>query len=125
MTAPADSGRITATHTVKDDPFNCLGQFSDAKLPYHCQPIKNMEFDLPAQAGAFKSPSLRGVAQRAPYMHKGQFATLHDVLVHYNTSPKATLGESELPGPRHLTPQQLDEIESFLLTLNIDDPATK
>ena len=123
--AIADSGRITATHTVKDDPFNCLGKFSDAKLPYLCQPIKNIEFDLPEQAGAFKSPSLRGVAQRPPFMHHGIFATLHDVLVHYNNSPKATFGESELSGPRHLTPQQLSEIEAFLLTLNTDESAAK
>ncbi len=75
--AAADSGRITATYTVKNDPFNCLGEFSDAKLPYQCQPIRNIEFDLPEHVGAFTSASLRGVAQRPPYMHNGQFATLN------------------------------------------------
>jgi cytochrome c peroxidase len=36
-TDPAnDSGRITATYSLKDDPFNCLGEFSDAKLQFHC-----------------------------------------------------------------------------------------
>ncbi|MEO6013248.1 MAG: methylamine utilization protein, partial [Devosia sp.] len=60
----ADSGRSTSTRTLKDDPFNCLGEFSDAKLAYQCQPTRTMEFDLPAQVGAFTSPSLRGVAQR-------------------------------------------------------------
>jgi cytochrome c peroxidase len=120
-----DSGRIIAIHTVKDDPFNCLGEFSDAKLPFHCQPLKTMEFDLPIQAGAFTSPSLRGVAQRPPYMHNGQFATLHEVLLHYNNSPKAVFGESELPGPRKFTPQQLDEIEAFLHTLDVDETPVK
>jgi cytochrome c peroxidase len=119
----ADSGRITAAHLVRDDPFNCLGEFSDARLPYQCQSIKSVEFDLPEQAGAFKSPSLRGVAQRPPYMHSGQFTTLHDVLVHYNEAPKATFGESELQGPRHMTPQQLAELEAFLLTLNVEEPS--
>lgn len=125
LTMSTDSGRISATNVLRNDPFNCLGEFSDAKLPFHCQPIKNMEFDLLAQTGAFKSPSLRGVAQRPPYMHDGQFATLHDVLVHYNNSPKASVGESELPGPRNLTLQQLDELEAFLLTLNVDDRQAK
>ncbi len=120
-----DSGRITASHVLKDDPFNCLGEFSDAKLPFHCQPIKNFQFDLPEHAGAFKSPSLRGVAQRPPYMHNGRFATLHDMLVHNNNSPIATVGKSELPGSRKMTPQQLDELEAFLLTLNVDDPPAK
>lgn len=119
--AITDSGRITATHMVRQDQFNCLGEFSDAKQLFQCQPINALEFDLPIQLGAFNSPSLRGVAQRAPYMHNGQFATLHDVLVHYNNSPKASLGESELPRPRNLTPVQLDEMEAFLRTLNVGE----
>lgn len=84
-----------------------------------------MQFDFPEQTGASKSPSLRGVAQRLPYMHNGQFATLHEVLVYYNNSPVATVGKSELPGPRNMTPQQLDELEAFLRTLNVDDSPAK
>ena len=103
--AATDSGRSTATYTLKYDQFNCLGEFSDAKLPYQCQPLRAMEFDLPEQVGAFTSPSLRGVAQRPPDMHTGQFATLHGVLVHYNNPPEATFGTSDLPGPRNFTPQ--------------------
>ncbi|HEV2470522.1 MAG TPA: hypothetical protein VGS78_15130 [Candidatus Sulfotelmatobacter sp.] len=33
--------------------------------------------------GAFKTPSLRNIAQRAPYMHDGTFPTLNDALGHY------------------------------------------
>ena len=114
-----DSGRSSAAHILKDDPFNCLGEFSDAKLPYQCQPLRTMEIDLPEQVGAFTSPSLRGVAQRPPYMHNGRFATLHDVLVHYSNPPQATFSKSELR-PRNLTPQELVELEAFLLTLNVE-----
>lgn len=39
----------------------------------------------PAQAGLFKSPSLRNIALRAPYMHDGRFATLEEVIDHYST----------------------------------------
>jgi cytochrome c peroxidase len=117
--ATTDFGRSAAAHILKDDPFNCLGEFSDAKLPYQCQPLRTMEIDLPEQIGAFKSPSLRGVAQRPPYMHNGKFATLHDVLVHYNNPPQAVLGKSELRA-RGLTPQELMELEAFLLTLNVE-----
>ncbi|HUR31171.1 MAG TPA: cytochrome c peroxidase [Saprospiraceae bacterium] len=35
--------------------------------------------------GVFKIPSLRNVALTAPYMHDGRFATLEDVVNHYNT----------------------------------------
>ena len=33
--------------------------------------------------GAFKTPGLREVTKRAPYMHDGSLATLEDVIEHY------------------------------------------
>ena len=45
----------------------------------------------PYDRGKFKTPTLRNVLFTAPYMHDGRFATLEDVLDHYNgnavTSP--------------------------------------
>lgn len=38
-----------------------------------------------ADEGKFKIPNLRNIALTAPYMHDGRFATLEDVLEHYNT----------------------------------------
>ncbi|MEP7173022.1 MAG: cytochrome c peroxidase [Aestuariivirga sp.] len=117
--AATDIGNSAAVYALKDDPFNCLGEFSDDTDS--CLRNKMMQFDLPNQVGAFKSPSLRGVAQRPPYMHNGQFATLHEVMVHYNNAPKAPFGESRLPYPRKMTDQQLSEIEAFIKTLNVND----
>jgi cytochrome c peroxidase len=37
-----------------------------------------------ALVGVFKIPSLRNIALTAPYMHDGRFATLEDVVNHYN-----------------------------------------
>lgn len=34
--------------------------------------------------GAFKTPTLRNAAERAPYMHDGSLATLEDVIEHYD-----------------------------------------
>jgi cytochrome c peroxidase len=39
----------------------------------------------PALVGVFKIPSLRNVGLTAPYMHDGRFATLEDVVDHYNS----------------------------------------
>ena len=39
----------------------------------------------PSLVGVFKIPSLRNVALTAPYMHDGRFATLEDVVNHYNS----------------------------------------
>lgn len=36
-----------------------------------------------ADWGAFKTPTLRNISQRAPYMHDGTFPTLKDALGHY------------------------------------------
>ncbi|WP_312318145.1 cytochrome c peroxidase [Stenotrophomonas sp.] len=38
----------------------------------------------PADSGAFRTPSLRGVARTAPYMHIGSLKTLDAVLLFYN-----------------------------------------
>jgi cytochrome c peroxidase len=41
--------------------------------------------DSPGSVGVFKIPSLRNVALTAPYMHDGRFATLEQVIEHYNS----------------------------------------
>lgn len=40
---------------------------------------------VPADSGQFKVPSLRNVELTAPYMHDGRFATLEQVVDHYNS----------------------------------------
>ena len=40
--------------------------------------------------GKFKTPSLRNVALTAPYMHDGRFATLEDVVAHYDHGVRRT-----------------------------------
>lgn len=41
-----------------------------------------------SEAGRFKTPSLRNVALTAPYMHDGRFATLEEVVAHYDHGVK-------------------------------------
>ena len=43
-----------------------------------------------ADRGKFKTPSLRNIALTAPYMHDGRFATLEEVIDHYNSEVKRT-----------------------------------
>jgi cytochrome c peroxidase len=93
--ARADRGRAAALATVRQDEFNCLGRFSDAR-PEDCGELAFMSDDSEVLEGAFKTPGLRGVAERAPYRHAGQFASLDDVVRHYVKAPAATVGRSEL-----------------------------
>lgn len=65
---------------------------------------------------AFKTPSLRDVTNRAPFMHAGQFASIEEVLSHYNNAPDAPNGHSELE-ILHLSEAQLQQIIAFLKTL--------
>ncbi|MCX6955267.1 MAG: cytochrome C peroxidase [Verrucomicrobia bacterium] len=44
--------------------------------------------DQAADAGKFKTPSLRNVAVTGPYMHDGRFATLEEVVAHYDHGVK-------------------------------------
>ena len=111
-----DHGRLPAIAAVKSDEFNCRSRWSDAK-PDQCAELDFLPAASPAHERAYKVPSLRGVAQRAPYMHAGQFATLRQVLEHYNRAAPAPAGRTELK-PLNLTPAELDQLEAFLRTLD-------
>jgi len=92
-----NAGRAAAISRVREDEFNCAGRFSDAG-PQQCQELRFLAEDHHNE-GAFKTPGLRGVATRPPYMHAGQFASLEEVLRHYVDAPRAVTGRSELTPP--------------------------
>jgi cytochrome c peroxidase len=111
-----DPGRAAVTHLVTKSEFNCLGRFSDA-LPRQCEELQFMVKDDPLLLGAFKTPSLRNVSLRPPYMHAGQLATLTDVVRHYDSAPRAPTGKSELV-KLGLTEADLAHLVQFLRTLD-------
>ncbi len=113
---PEDNGRMAAVAQVLADPFNCLGRYSDAG-PADCAELRYMDRDGEELLRAYKPPSLRGVTERAPYMHAGQVPTLTAVLRHYNAAPAAPAGHSEL-NPLALSETELAALEAFLGTLS-------
>jgi cytochrome c peroxidase len=75
-----------------------------------------MDTNVSKYEGAFKTPTLRNVAERAPYMHAGQFESLKDVLRFYrDLSPEKRRPELVHGG---LTDDELDDLEAFLHTLS-------
>ena len=114
---PEDKGRIVAIAQVLADPFNCLGPYSDAG-PTDCSELRYMEREGDDLVRAYKSPSLRGVTERAPFMHAGQLATLAAVVRHYNEAPAAPAGHSELE-PLAMSEAELAALEAFLGTLSV------
>jgi cytochrome c peroxidase len=113
---PEDTGRSLGAQQVLADEFNCLSMYSDAQ-PDQCAELNFLVIDEHQQERQYKPPSLRNVTERGPFMHAGQFATLEDVLNHYNTAPEAPAGHSELQ-PLNLTEKQIAQIIAFLKTLN-------
>ncbi|QTN32638.1 cytochrome C peroxidase [Akkermansiaceae bacterium] len=69
----------------------------------------------------FSTPSLRNIARTAPYMHDGRFATLEEVIEHYNSPPKpsATLDPNLAKHPQGLGLDEEDKaaLIEFLKTL--------
>jgi cytochrome c peroxidase len=66
---------------------------------------------------AFKTPTLRDVARRAPYMHDGSLPTLEAVIDHYNIGGIDRPSRSELIGPLGLTEGEKADLIAFLQTL--------
>lgn len=81
-----DYGRALAVLFLKEDEFSCIGRYSDA-APGECRELRFMAEDPALFEGAFKTPGLRGVADRAPFMHAGQLASLAEVVDHYVEAP--------------------------------------
>ena len=108
-----DKARVSGVAEVLGSEFNCRSQYSDDSL-HRCGELEFARTG-PGLIGAFKAPSLRNLA--APFMHKGQLATLADVLQHYNEAPDAMIGHNEAK-PLGLGKRELQQIEDFLGTLS-------
>jgi cytochrome c peroxidase len=72
--------------------------------------------------GRFKTPSLRNVAETAPYMHDGSRATLSAVLDHYVGGGGANPYLDPLLQPLHISDQDRNDIVSFLQALTGELP---
>ena len=66
---------------------------------------------------AFKTPTLRSVAVRPPYMHNASQATLHDVLRHYEKGGIDRPSRSPLMMPIELTNHERLDLIAFMETL--------
>lgn len=76
--------------------------------------------------GVFKVPSLRNIALTAPYMHDGRFATLEDVVEHYNSGIEdhpnlhEFLKEGDAAINMNLADTEKEALIAFLNTLTDD-----
>lgn len=114
-----DPGRHGGITALRASPYHLLGRHSDA--PAGAAALKTRHVDLQHRNfGEFKVPSLRNVADTAPYLHDGQLATLEAVVNHYSTLNPDRL---HADGEQILKPLQFDageraDLVAFLRSLS-------
>lgn len=77
---------------------------------------------LPTMKFAFKTPTLRDVEHRAPYLHDGSEKTLREVMEFYNRggNPSARETPNFDNEPLHLTDREIEDLVAFMKALSGD-----
>ena len=125
-------GRYQGVKLLAQDEFTCLSPFSDADSR-DCDEMRFLKVSGPELVGALKTPTLRNIAKTAPYMQFGQFATLQEVIAHYNQPSPPVFNRQLHPSRPHfdimplkLTEQEIGDLQAFLHTLTsplpVEDP---
>jgi cytochrome c peroxidase len=117
-------GGCTGCHTYdKKNPFFTDFQFHNTGVAWQTSAdLGRYEISKEREdKGAFRTPSLRNVAQTAPYMHNGEFKTLSEVLNFYSQG----CGKNPFLDARlhalNFTSQQKQDLLAFFDTLTGDN----
>lgn len=120
---PVLAGRHAGIAAVLTDPFNGLGEFSDAPGDQARTQLAYLDRN-PHTLGEFKTPGLRDVANTGPYMHTGQFKTLDEVVAHYSeladAPEKRHVDAGDVLVPALLTAAEQRSLVAFLTSLTPD-----
>jgi cytochrome c peroxidase len=113
-----DPGRHGGLKKLQANAFNLLGAHNDDRSGLSAVKTRQVTVEH-RNFGEFKVPSLRNVAQTAPYMHNGSLATLADVARHYSEISPERLhpdGKSLLK-PLRLSAGETADLVAFLESL--------
>jgi cytochrome c peroxidase len=115
------TGRCAMCHAgfnFSDGRFHNLGVGWDSSSSVFADEGRFLVTGVDRDRGAFKTPALRDVSKRAPYMHDGSLATLREVVEFYNRGGNPNPWRSGRLGRLGLTPREVDQVVAFLETLN-------
>ena len=112
----------------KADCFHCHGGFNFTDNLFHNNGLSATEdegrFILSQHEldkGKFKTPTLRNIEVTAPYMHDGRFATLEEVIDHYNNGGEGHPNSDVLMRPLNLTEEEQEDLITFLKALTDEE----
>ena len=114
-----DPGRHGGIRKLEGNALNLLSTHNDDRSGLSAVKTRQVALEH-RNFGEFKVPSLRNVAQTAPYMHNGSLATLADVVRHYSEINPDRLhsdGESLLK-PLRLSATEAADLVAFLESLS-------
>jgi cytochrome c peroxidase len=97
------------------------GSFHDIGLPSG-DLGRGARLPLRVMQHAFKTPTLRNVARRGPYMHDGSLATLWDVVERYDRGGQARPSLSKEIRPLGLSARDQADLVAFMETLTSMEP---
>ncbi len=98
--------------------------FHDIGLPTADRGRGRFDPDLASQS-AFRTPSLRWVAKRPPFMHDGSLGSLRMVIDHYDRGGIDRPSRSRFVRPLGLTEQEKEELIAFLESLSRPPPEAR
>jgi cytochrome c peroxidase len=104
---------------LRNNPFVRTGPYSDDRTDTSRQDYIGAPLDS-FPKGGWRTPGLRNVALTPPYMHDGSYATLDDVIAHYNRGGDSSnvIGVPDARiKPLYLTADEQLELVAFLKTL--------
>ncbi|MDG2054216.1 MAG: cytochrome c peroxidase [Phycisphaerales bacterium] len=117
-------GRFDGVRQLQANPFRAAGIYSDDPTGKQAK-LAGRLVGGPELWGQIRTPSLRNVAQTAPYMHNGQFASLEEVLAYYSTLDGAIFPghhQEAILEPLGLTEQEQADLKAFLESLTGTPP---
>jgi cytochrome c peroxidase len=124
---PESAKRGFALFTGKATCFVCHGGWRFTDDNFHdigtstADPGRGREVKDASLNFAFKTPTLRSVALRAPYMHNASIATLSDAVRHYENGGIERPSRSPMMHPVQLTDQERLDLVAFMETLTGND----
>ncbi len=116
-----DQGRFGGLNNLLSSPYTLDSDWNDDPEKKGAWAVRNVRRSH-SDFGTFRTPSLRGVAETAPYMHNGSLDDLKSVIRHYSKIDTERLhadGEAIL-SELNLSEQEIADLVAFLVTLSKD-----